>query len=773
LLPEQELAELNKTLTTMYQAEGTAELISIMNDEKLMQRYDSLMSAVFGQIDSLKSMSDDLQMLANLDSLSFLVKKKHKNAMELLDLMSNIENNTLREITMTSVSAWGDIEELANGLINRVQFTEDTTIVVTEKKGLFKRLKDAIKSPQQEAAMQVNKKTVSQMDEMATPMRTDTLTEFIREINQVTLKKNAEIIRKMVIRQNELYVINELTGLRIKQIMDNIESVYYHRKMEEMNEKSELQRSATIYVALIALAALFVAVFFMTWTLKSLNVAQKLHKDIKDAKKRVEKLLASREQLIYSVTHDIKAPLSSIVGFLELMSDDKPSRKQQYYIENMNFSASHIMDLVRNLLDFQSLEKNLPQLSEVSFSPSSLLVDIYKSFLPLAQKKSINIELNQAVPQDEKYLSDPYRIRQILNNLISNALKFTPENGKVSIVSSIEKENMLRISIKDSGPGIKEIDKTRIFEEFTRLEETKLSAEGVGLGLTISQRLALLLGGDISIESTPGEGADFILFLPVRQAVDVDVELPVCCDENKENVRALFIDDDIVQLNLLSELMKKESLYFRCCSNSLEALKILQTEKFDIILTDIQMPDMKGNELAGKIRELPFSGAESVPIIGFSADSQWNEKNAAGDFSGFLPKPFKVADLLETIRKYTGHEIPFNSKYRDQPGFTFDTLLEFMSNDKEITLKILDSFIDETGKNLNMLKMAFIEKDTDTIKQLSHKLCSLMRMIYADEIVSLLNDFEKGSQSEEKKVSLFRLIEEKIEEAKIARGSLG
>ncbi|GHT28377.1 hybrid sensor histidine kinase/response regulator [Bacteroidia bacterium] len=767
---QQELIELNKTLTTMYQAEETVGLLSIANDDSLMLRYDSLVNTVFGQIDSMKSISEDSKMLANLDSLSVLVDKKHKNAIELLLLMNDIENSTVKEITQSTISAWGDVKNLSTALINKIRTTEDTVMAVYEKKGLFKRIRDAVKSPYPDSVIQINKQTVSEIDELIVPLLTDTLIEVIREVNHVTQKKNAEILWQMAIRQNELYQISELTGLRIQQIVDDIKNNEYQRNLEILNTKSVLQKQSTIHVAAICLAALIVAIFFMTWTLKSLNESQRLHKDIREAKKRVEKLLVSREQLIYSITHDIKTPVSSIMGFLDLLSDDKPSQKQQYYLDNINSSTSHILELVKNLLDFQLLEKNLSQSNKVPFSLFMLLNEIYKSFLPMARMKKIEFVLNQHFKEENRYLIDPYYIRKILNNLISNALKFTPDNGKVCVSASIENGNRLRVSVKDNGPGIKDEDKTRIFEEFTRLEETKLMGEGAGLGLTISKNLVQLLGGNIEIESQLGQGSDFIFSLPLTPAPDealpvvIPVEEKVACTLPEENIRVLFVDDDIVHLNLFSELMKKHGMLFKCCSNSLEALDILQKEFFTIIFMDIQLPDINGDELACLIRKLPFYYAEKIPIIGFSAESQWRENNSRNIFTGFLPKPFKAGELLKIIEKYTGHKIQPIAEYNGRFGVHLDDLLEFVSGDKKLAINILNSFLKELKKDMEALTLAFNKNDWEKIKYLSHKMGSLMKIVYAHEIVSLLNDFEKGSQSEEKKLTLFRLLNEKIKE---------
>jgi CheY-like chemotaxis protein/HPt (histidine-containing phosphotransfer) domain-containing protein len=485
----------------------------------------------------------------------------------------------------------------------------------------------------------------------------------------------------------------------------------------------------------------------------------------------VDKLLVSREQLIYTITHDIKAPIGSIMGFLDLLSEDEPTPKQQYYVDNMNSSAHHILDLVKNLLDFQSLEKNRQQLSLMPFLLYSFIKDTYESFLPVAEKNKLKINLETNIQANNKYLSDPYRIRQILNNLISNAIKFTPENGTILISAATDKQNRLRVSVKDTGPGIDDTDKSIIFEEFTRLEDTRESVEGTGLGLTISKKLAILLGGNIELESVKGEGSDFILTIPITPFIEESSSSSKNTDSKgtlQEKIRVLFVDDDVTQLNFVSELMKKAGLTYTCCSKATEALQLLQEESFNIIFTDIQMPEIKGFDLVKKIRESTFADSATIPVIGLSADNKWHEQYKEAGFTGFVLKPFKTKQLLDVIKKYSS-KTQTNIKYSGRFEFNFDSLMQFISDDREVALKMIDSFIEETDKNLKLLKTAFQKDDWDTIKELSHKMSSLMKMVSANKIVSILILFEKGSQSKEKEVTLCRLIEKIIKEAKEAK----
>ncbi|GHV31999.1 hybrid sensor histidine kinase/response regulator [Bacteroidia bacterium] len=775
---KQKLVELNNTLNNLYQAEGTAVIMIDANDQNLYFEYDSLMALVFGQIDSMKRAEENPLILSDLDSLTILLVKKADNLREMVYLMSQMENNTIHEITNTTITTFSDTAKLNDLLINRVQSIQDTLKTIVEKKSILQRIREVVKPGETDTLTQIKTGTVSYTDELAAPSISDTLVQFIKEKSLVAQKKNAKIIKALIERQNEFHLINGLTGTKIDQIVNKIKNAEYQYSLDILNRRNESLVKSLNLVVTIGLLALAVTIFFMSWTLKSVNEGINYRKKLQETKKSVDKLLVSREQLIYTITHDIKAPISSIIGFLDLLSGEKISREQQYFVKNMYSSATHILDLVKNLLDFQALEKNRQKINLLSFSPHSFVNDIYDSFRPLAQKKNLTFKLNSTIREEKKYTGDPYRIKQILNNLISNAIKFTPENGKITLRASIEKGNLFRISVKDSGPGISGEDKKRIFEEFTRLDKTRQTVEGTGLGLTISKKLSSLMNGNIEIKSENGRGADFILTIPLTpdkiEVVPPENEsITTPTASSGKNIRILFVDDDIVQLNLLSELMKRAGLSYVCSVSAPDALNLLEKESFDIIFTDIQMPDIKGFELAEKIRKQPYPKAQTIPVIGLSADSNWKENHSKNGFTDFLSKPFKAEDILKIIEKYTGQTVNLDkNSFKTFNLSNLENLLESVSGDREAALNMVDMFIEESKNNLKLLGDALDKKDSETIKQISHKMGSLMSMMPSPKIVSILNLFEKGEQSEEKRVTLYRLLAQQSKEMKALRNTL-
>ena len=487
------LVELNTTLNNLYQAEGVAVIMVNTNDPNLYLEYDSLMKSVFGQLNSMKSVEENPQTALDLDSLTILLNKRVDNFQEMVNLRNQLENRTVKEITKTAITSFGDTSKINTVLANKIHSMQDTTKTIGEKKGFMKRVGAIFKSGEPDTLSQIKSSTALDKIELALPLISDTLISYMKETSLIAQKKNAKIIKALIVRENEFHLINELTSIKIEQIVNQIKDSAYQHNLKHLNEQNKALIKSLKLVVTIGLLALGLTIFFMSYTLKSINESFKLQKKIQEAKESVDNLLLSREQLIFTITHDIKSPISSIIGYLDLLSDENISQKQQYFVKNMYTSSNYILDLVKNMLDFQSLKKNNLETILVSFSPFSLVNEIYDSFRPLAQKQKLTFNLNSTIPDGEIYIGDPYRIKQIVNNLISNALKFTPENGIVSLFASIEKDDIFRISIKDSGPGINEEDKNFIFEEFIRLNDTKETAEGTGLGLPISKKLSSLM----------------------------------------------------------------------------------------------------------------------------------------------------------------------------------------------------------------------------------------------------------------------------------------
>ncbi|MDR0505669.1 MAG: response regulator [Dysgonamonadaceae bacterium] len=775
-----ELVIITNTLAALYRTESAVGLLTIETNPELKSKYDLLMNTVFAQIDSLKKISIDSSLRLHVDSLNTLLIQKKENTEELVRLMDRFENKTVKEITRSVSLSKKDRDDLDELIFNSktTEVARDTVVKATTKKGFFKRIRDAIASNYPDSVVYISNQMQSHSENIIPPDLTDTIIEFIREVNFVNQKKNVFFVRQVVQQQNEIYRMNENTISRINMIVTEIEAHEYKKRMNNMEERENTLKRTSDAVSTIAYMALVIAIIFMSWTIYSLSESQKMHIEIVKAKKEVDKLLSMREQLMLMIAHDIKAPVGSIIGYLELMKKNNSSEKNSCYVENMQQSAVHILNLIRDILDFYSFDYEQQKINPSLFSPYILIYNIFESFIPEANQKKINFNLEINLKEEEKYVSDPYRIRQVLNNLLSNAIKYTPDKGAVVMTASVEMfedKPRLVLSVKDTGPGIKDSDREKIFEEFRRLEYSGVGITGAGLGLNITNKLLQLLGGAIEIDSVFGEGSTFTARIPIHSTFGdikeiIKSDSSEFIDKKKDisldaSIKILFIDDDKAYLNLFAEMMKSEGLHPFLCSNAEDALQLIIKQHFDIVFSDIQMEGMSGFDVAKQIRAIAFEQSRHIPVIALSARSDIPKEGfKEAGFSDFLPKPFTLEQLFETIQLHTSISKKSKKSYSSgNKGFL--ALTKFAGGDAAAAKSIISSFVEENKKNLESLRTAFTENDWRKITAICHKMISMMRMISAEDLVSLLQEYENGSHSEENKTLLFSLIEEKIQEA--------
>ena len=776
----QELITTNSLLITLYKVESAGNLLMTGANPDSSIEYDSLMQVAYMQIDSLKSVANDTVVIAHLDSINCLLNLKKENIQRMVLLLDSINLEPPKEVVKKTAIVRPDskvIEAILHKSVTNVSNLEvkDSTFIKTEKKKFFDRVRDVF-SNKSDSSLLVSKKQEEKKDSISIPVLVDTLSQYIQELSWKYEERRRSLTRQYVDRQNLMYKTNEQLSSQIGIILRSIEQRENETSMILLKEKeTTLNRSSKI-VSVIGILASITTLVFLIMTLTSISNSQRYREQLEDAKKYAEDLLNARERLIFSITHDIKAPISSIIGYMELLSKNKLSAKEKYYIENMQHSASHILELVRNLLDYHSLESDKQEIQNMLFYPVILLKDIFQSFIPLAQKSNIDIGFNCDLKEEQGYESDPFRIRQICGNLLSNAIKFTGARGEVLFSASFtpvdEDVDLLQISVKDTGSGIKEEHQEIIFDEFRRLDIHKGKVEGSGLGLTITKKLVNRLNGTISLVSELGKGSEFTIKIPLKktekkQYSDVTVSLPAHTTTSNGEKKILFIDDDIVQLNLYSELLKDEGYATTICQNSLDALSLIQTNQFDLIFSDIQMPDMNGFELVDRIRMGTFAGAQTLPVVALSGNSMISEqKFKEAGFSGFISKPFTSNSILEVVHRFLGvkdYQHPSNTGKKEK-GFA--ALMEFASEDIEAGKAIVHSFIDESEKNIQIITEALAGNNWELIKKTAHKMLPLMRMISAEDLVVILVEIENGSKDHEKINQLIQLTKEQLYAAK-------
>ena len=540
---------------------------------------------------------------------------------------------------------------------------------------------------------------------------------------------------------------------RLKRVLKDLEKEELENTMIRLEQQQITTHHLTRTISWIAIIACVLVVFFVVLIINDITQSQRYRRELEAAKTYTERLLHNREKLMLTVTHDIKSPLSSIIGYIELINNTQLEERQHYFLKNMKGSAEHILHLANNMLDFSKLESNKMEINTVPYNPGRLLQETADSFLPLAAQKNLKLKSDISNVLNGLYLGDSMKVRQIVVNILSNAIKYTRE-GKVSLSAFISgtKDDQFIIVIKDSGPGMTKEEQELIFKEFTRLTpQHNNGAEGTGLGLTITLQLVHLLDGELTLESKKGEGSTFTVKFPLIKATSQEsqpTETPSSLPVMHEGMKAFIVDDDILQLTVTTELLRKAGIQCDTCTHPQEVLSRLEKGNYNIVLSDIQMPEMDGFELVQQIRESPNQQIKNIPVIALSARDDMHEKEyQETGFSAYLNKPYTPEQLYSRVNDLLGCAIEMNqptTQTSDKNAlYNLDMIMVFADNDKDAANQIIGSFISDCKTNFQLLVQHLESHETEQIAKLAHKMLPMFKQLAINDVIPSLLFLEK------------------------------
>ena len=742
------------TLSLLYESEALGQLIVMQQGE--ITHFNRTLNKARHNLDSLRTYITDSVQLHKIDTIELLLERKRWNARRLLDTWKEANTDSLYIVNFERIMAIPDtvINELQ--VQERIEVKQDTVVVPRRKRGFFRRLAEAFAPAKEDTSIVVNSTFQVIKDTLVNAYNpTDTIVSVLRSIQDSVTWQRKRLMELLIERAANLRYSNSIITQEINQILRDIEEEEVNASLARLYKKQTLVHAASRKIGLIAVSSILVALLFLALISHDISRGMFYRKQLEKAKLVAENLLRSREKLILTISHDIRAPLSSIMGYIELLQRRHPDARQQYYLENMRSSSDHVLSLVNDLLDYQRLESGQIELHRLPFRVPALFQEIGMSFRPLAEAKNLQLEwVLQPEEMEQVYLGDTIRLRQVVSNLLSNAIKFTDE-GKVSLIVSIEQvesyQYALVILVRDTGPGIPYEERERIFGEFARLYGTE-QVEGFGLGLSITRKLVQLMHGTLTLESEEGEGSRFKVCVPLplagNQFMAVDMPTKEADPEEAlptldpslagQQVTCLLVDDDPLQLALTEELLKQSQVEVVCCTNPRKVCEWLRSRSFAVVITDIQMPQMDGYQLLRMIRESGMEGADRLPVVALSANvGKEQEHYREAGFTAFLNKPFTAAQLISLLNELL--------KVRLEPcaGFDFSSLTAFAGEDSEASMGILRTFIEETQKSIEGLMVARAATDRVEAGRIAHKLIPLFAMLGANSLVQHLRLLEK------------------------------
>ncbi|AYL94730.1 ATP-binding protein [Mucilaginibacter celer] len=391
--------------------------------------------------------------------------------------------------------------------------------------------------------------------------------------------------------------------------------------------------------------------------------AKALEIELIHSKDLAEKAAMAKSQFLSVMSHEIRTPMNAVIGFTHLLIHQDPRPDQMEFLNFLKFSAENLLVLINDILDFSKIEAGKVEFENVDFSLTDLIKNIRLALLQKANEKNIQIKLMMDQDLPNAIIGDPVRLGQILTNLISNAVKFTHQ-GKVTITATLAEskkgEATIDFEIADTGIGITPDKIESIFESFTQASsDTTRKYGGSGLGLTITKKLLLLLGSDITVESEYGKGSVFKFNLTFktsrRQLNRHNDNEEFYALKSLKGTRLLIAEDNQINVILAKQFMKQWDVECDVAENGEIALTLVQTRDYDMVLMDLQMPEMDGYQTTRAIRELPGEQYKTLPIIALTASAMLDIQDMAFTvgMNDYVSKPFNPNELHRKIDLYS------------------------------------------------------------------------------------------------------------------------
>ncbi|WP_210490477.1 hybrid sensor histidine kinase/response regulator [Rufibacter aurantiacus] len=484
-----------------------------------------------------------------------------------------------------------------------------------------------------------------------------------------------------------------------------------------------------------------------------------IEEELKKAKDEALSMARVKEQFLANMSHEIRTPMNGILGLSEVLAKTPMDENQREYLQGIHTSANNLMVIINDLLDFSKIEAGKITFEIIPFDLKQLikqLLDVLE-IRAKERKNALKLLIDQDIPAMVE--GDPFRLSQILNNLLGNAIKFT-EGGtvrlNVEVIAQEEDQLQLEFTVKDTGIGIPEEKLETIFEKFTQgSNDTTRKFGGTGLGLSIAKELVEAQGGQISVESTLNVGSTFRFVLPFRKVTGKPdqyartSQLPSHNTQLLRHARILLAEDNAVNQMLVTKVLRDHEVEVTVVNNGREALDLLAQETFDLILMDMQMPELDGYEAMQYIREhLP--ACQEIPIIALTAHASEGEfkKCLAAGANSYISKPFKAEDLLQEISGLLQaggkeEEIDRSVDQAQEVRIDLSYLENFANGNVEFMRDILRLFIEQTPKLVQELTRAVSLSNWNETRTLAHKIKPSIALVGIRELEDLNNTIEQ------------------------------
>lgn len=753
--PDYKLIKIKEITADLADVDNSVRLYSLSREPRYLKPYNKIISTIDKKVNELLSLQGaDTSQLANIREIERLISERLIVWDQILLLHAKpMEKEVFSEFYST-------IEKIADDTIN-VKNNVDTIVTAAPKKSsILKRLF---------AKKEREKETVVVKEEITLGK------EKVQEEVEKLEKSLSDIETQQVATESQLLKRNNDLGAQLQFLIMKLEQRETESLFLKSVEAEVLARQTYRWLAVFCVAAVVLLVGVLLIIINYSRKSYQSQKVLRQAKIEADNLVKAKELFTANVSHELRTPMNAIYGLSEQLLQQPMESRLKEQVNVIKKSADYLNKIVNDILDFSKIQAGKLYIENITFNPKSVFQEVCALNQVIADQKKLEFYCNFAdIPK--WVVGDPVRLRQILLNLLNNAFKFT-SRGKVSVdvnASVSGDKAVFTIVVSDTGIGIPDEKLESIFDDYSQAEEsTSRRFGGTGLGLSIVRRLIDLLHGKIEVKSTQLLGTSFTCTIPFElskeEVEEVDDNEIIAFPEELKDISVLVADDEEYNRILLSTIFRKWGITYKCVSNGKDAVELLQTATFDIILMDIRMPQMNGYEATAKI----LNHSPGTKIIALTAGNSADDdkKSMEAGMAGLLMKPFNEKELIGIIQKSLGRSAASHSKperiYSPSPEaeteeINLEELYRVAAGDDQFVEEMLNLFVKSTKSGVQSLNENLETENWSGITDAAHKMAPQCRHLGLTNLYKRLKEIEK-LENGEKNIKLARQLVEMVE----------
>lgn len=653
---KEDYSKMDSCIYTLYQAENNSRLYAVTADREYIKKFSLQIQKVSAYLGELSINVDENVLTPDLKALLKQKRQKTENYLKLRKLTDSL---------VIGFSQLGLVEREAEAKIDlpvaKKQFKTVTSFDTIKhqpapNKKFFGRIADAFSSKKKDTSLTIIKTE-----------RNIVVNQDVRSFNKEQIKRIEAYYKHLYANANKLRSDEKAILLLNNKLVAEIIGILQTYKKEEIsymidtrtllgNELLTDIRSLD-WITTINILLLVSLVVIILYNITRLYKNEKV---LINLGKRASQESHSKSRFLANMSHEIRTPLNSVVGFSEQLSQSELTEEQLDQVNAIRNSSEMLLALVNEILDFSKYEVGKINLENTPFLPAEEIMEVFNSMNVLAVNKNLELENKISVEKGALLMGDRLRLKQLVMNLLTNAIKFTMSGRvtlKVSLVPHGKKHATLKVQVEDTGIGIAAEDLEFIFDEFSQVYSS--TKQGTGLGLAICKKIVELQGGKIDVTSVLGKGSVFSFEIPyeyakIKENVPIEVVGEPSAKGKLTGKHILLVDDNKMNVLLAQTVLKKWEMGFDCAYDGKEALELFKKNEYDLILTDIQMPVMGGVELTHAVRYNGDFSKSRIPILGITAHVLQEDREAylKAGMNDLVLKPFLEQELIDKITKY-------------------------------------------------------------------------------------------------------------------------